>query len=291
MEQRPNTLMARLDALEAAHGGAIAQSYIASGNPDDAPHELTFSEFVGEVRRRSNALTALGVGPSDVIGFAAPLSETSYPTMVAAMVTATYAPVNYFLEPAGAYPHRQSERRHCVPDPPALRRRTGSGRQAQAGACGASARAVNELRQRPRDRRGGGLGGDGRGSVVLQLEGVDPRAHRKADGRSTAHRRHHWASETGPAYRGDVRRHDRRVRRRRRYRAGRVAHCRPSAVSHQRRASSGACTAIQCHARSDSFVARLPRSKGHSKLLALRASLRDQHRRGRADRAGGRECY
>ena len=36
---------------------------------------------------------------SDVIGFAAPLSETSYPTMVAAMVTATYAPVNYFLEP------------------------------------------------------------------------------------------------------------------------------------------------------------------------------------------------
>ncbi len=99
MEQRPNTLMARLDALEGANGGAIAQSYIASGNPDDAPHELTFSQFVGEVRRRSNALTALGVGPSDVIGFAAPLSETSYPTMVAAMVTATYAPVNYFLEP------------------------------------------------------------------------------------------------------------------------------------------------------------------------------------------------
>ena len=100
MEQRPNTLMARLDALEADHGHAIAQSYIASGNPDDAPHELTFSEFVGEVRRRSNALTALGVGSSDIIGFAAPLSETSYPTMVAAMVTATYAPVNYFLEPA-----------------------------------------------------------------------------------------------------------------------------------------------------------------------------------------------
>jgi fatty-acyl-CoA synthase len=99
VEQRPNILVARLDALEAAHGGTIAQSYVASGIPDDEPHELTFSEFVGDVRRRSNALTALGVEQRDVISFAAPLSETSYPTMVAAMVTATYAPVNYFLEP------------------------------------------------------------------------------------------------------------------------------------------------------------------------------------------------
>jgi fatty-acyl-CoA synthase len=92
------TLIDRLDALEAAHGGAIAQSYVASGNPDDEPHELTFARFVAEVRRRSNALVAIGVGPGTVVGFAAPLSETSYPTMVAVMATATYAPVNYFLE-------------------------------------------------------------------------------------------------------------------------------------------------------------------------------------------------
>jgi fatty-acyl-CoA synthase len=98
VQQRPKTLIDRLDALEAAHGGAIAQSYVASGNPDDEPHELTFAQFAGEVRRRSNALVALGVGSGDVVGFAAPLSETSYPTMVAAMATATYAPVNYFLE-------------------------------------------------------------------------------------------------------------------------------------------------------------------------------------------------
>ena len=98
MQQRPKTLIDRLDALQAAHGDAIAQSYVGSGNPDDEPHELTFAQLAGEVRRRSNALIALGVESGDVIGFAAPLSETSYPTMVAAMTTATYAPVNYFLE-------------------------------------------------------------------------------------------------------------------------------------------------------------------------------------------------
>ena len=89
MEQRVRTLIDRLDALQAAHGGAIAQTYVASGNPDDEPHELTFAQFAGEVRGRANALVALGIGRGDVVGFAAPLSETSYPTMVAVMATAT----------------------------------------------------------------------------------------------------------------------------------------------------------------------------------------------------------
>jgi fatty-acyl-CoA synthase len=91
-------LVDRLEALAAAHGHDVAQSYVASGEPDDEPRELTFSEFAAQIRRRSNALVALGVGPQDVIAFAAPLSETSYPMMVAAMVTATFAPINYFLE-------------------------------------------------------------------------------------------------------------------------------------------------------------------------------------------------
>jgi fatty-acyl-CoA synthase len=95
---RVRSLIDRLDALEAAHGGAVAQSYVVSGNPDDEPHELTFAQFVGEVRRRANALAAFGVAAGDVVGFAAPLSETSYPTMIAVMATATYAPINYFLE-------------------------------------------------------------------------------------------------------------------------------------------------------------------------------------------------
>jgi fatty-acyl-CoA synthase len=95
---KASNLIDRLEALAKAHGRDVAQSYVASGEPDDKPLELTFSEFVAQTRRRSNALIALGVGPRDVIGFAAPLSETSYPMMVAAMVTATLAPINHFLE-------------------------------------------------------------------------------------------------------------------------------------------------------------------------------------------------
>jgi fatty-acyl-CoA synthase len=97
-ETKQRTLIERLEALAKAHGQDIAQSYMASGDPDDEPLNLTFSEFVTQTRRRSNALAALDVGSSDVIAFAAPLSETSYPMMVATMATATCAPVNYFLE-------------------------------------------------------------------------------------------------------------------------------------------------------------------------------------------------
>jgi fatty-acyl-CoA synthase len=91
-------LIERLEALAGAHGQAIAQSYVASGDPDDQPLELTFAEFAAQVRRRSNALAALGIGRHDVVAFAAPLSATSYPMMIALMSAATYAPVNYFLE-------------------------------------------------------------------------------------------------------------------------------------------------------------------------------------------------
>jgi fatty-acyl-CoA synthase len=97
-EIRPSSLDDRLDILAARHGGSIAQSFIASGEPTDAPLEMTFADFAAEVRRRSNALAALGVGPADVVAFAAPLAEKSYSTLVAGMVSATLAPVNYFLE-------------------------------------------------------------------------------------------------------------------------------------------------------------------------------------------------
>jgi fatty-acyl-CoA synthase len=94
----PSSLGDRLDILSASHGGSIAQSFIASGEPTDAPFEMTFADFAAEVRRRSNALAALGFGPADVIAFAAPLAEKSYATLVAGMISATLAPVNYFLE-------------------------------------------------------------------------------------------------------------------------------------------------------------------------------------------------
>ena len=124
MEQRPSTLMARLDALEADHGHAIAQSYIASGNPDDAPHELTFSGVpFGEVRRRSNALTALGVGSSDIIGFARAAVGNILSDHGRGDGHCHLRPGQLFPRTGGAYSHREGERCHCVPDPPALRQR------------------------------------------------------------------------------------------------------------------------------------------------------------------------
>ncbi|HZZ25466.1 MAG TPA: AMP-binding protein [Roseiarcus sp.] len=100
MQQRGiirRNLIERLEELPEAHGEAVAQTYIASGDPDDEPGNLTFSDFIAETRRRANALCALG-GAGQVIAFASPLSETSYPMMVATMAAATYAPINYFLE-------------------------------------------------------------------------------------------------------------------------------------------------------------------------------------------------
>ena len=96
-ETERRNLIERLDTLAEEHGQDIAQSYIASGDPDDEPLDLTFAEFVAQSRRRANALCAIGVA-REVVAFAAPLSETSYPTMTATMAAATYAPINYFLE-------------------------------------------------------------------------------------------------------------------------------------------------------------------------------------------------
>src|SRR5271166_1859123 len=91
-------LIDQLEKLASTRGAHLAQSYVASGDPEAEPRELTFAQFVEEVRRRTNALASLGVSPSDIIAFAAPLSEASYPMLVAGMITGTLAPVNYFLE-------------------------------------------------------------------------------------------------------------------------------------------------------------------------------------------------
>jgi fatty-acyl-CoA synthase len=97
-EIRPSSLVDRIDILADRHGQSVAQSFVASGEPTDDPLEMTFAAFVAEVKRRSNALRALGTGPADVVAFAAPLAEKSYPTLVAGLVSATLAPINYFLE-------------------------------------------------------------------------------------------------------------------------------------------------------------------------------------------------
>jgi fatty-acyl-CoA synthase len=96
-EKRRRSLIERLEALAEARGHDVAQTYIASGDPDDEPRNLTVSAFVAETRRRASALCALG-GAREVVAFAAPLSETSYPMVLATMAAAAYAPINYFLE-------------------------------------------------------------------------------------------------------------------------------------------------------------------------------------------------
>jgi acyl-coenzyme A synthetase/AMP-(fatty) acid ligase len=204
VQQRPRYLIDRLDALEAAHGVAIAQSYVASGNPDDEPHEVTFAQFAGAVRRRANALVAIDVSPTDVIGFAAPLSETSYPTMVAAMVAATYAPVNYFLETEAIVRILKASGAGVLLVHPALRRRGGASRQAQARACSTSAAAVGQFWQRPHARRCGGFGDGRRRRAALKLADADARTGGNAYRRTLAYRWHNRASQTRAAYRSDV---------------------------------------------------------------------------------------
>lgn len=93
-----STLANRLDELAVTHGDSIAQSYVASGDPEATPVELTFAALVSDARRRANALRTLGVCSSDVVAFASPHSDKSYSTMIAGMVAGTLAPINYFLE-------------------------------------------------------------------------------------------------------------------------------------------------------------------------------------------------
>ena len=94
----PRSLIERLEGIAAEHGDSPAQSFVASGDPADDPIQQTFGQFVADVRRRSNALAALGVGADDIVAFAAPLSDSSYPMLVATLIAATLAPINYFLE-------------------------------------------------------------------------------------------------------------------------------------------------------------------------------------------------
>jgi hypothetical protein len=135
-----------LEGLVEAHGHAIAQTCVASGEPDDQPRELTFAEFVARVRRCSKALATLRVSPQEVVAFAGALSETSCPMMIAAMTTATFSPINYFLEAESVEPHCQRKRGNDIAGALPPRRRTRNHRQAQASSRRAPAFAFGQLR-------------------------------------------------------------------------------------------------------------------------------------------------
>ena len=94
-----SSLAAQIDHVAAIAGSDVAQFYVRDADPGAIAQTMTFDAFARETRRRAAALTELGVGPGDVVTTMIPLGQTSYPTLFATLVTATAAPVNYFLKP------------------------------------------------------------------------------------------------------------------------------------------------------------------------------------------------
>lgn len=91
-------LVNRLDDLSAEMRDEIAISFIANGDPQAPVLDISFTEFAAQVRQRAGALVELGIGPNDIITFAAPLDPLAFQTMLACMAVSTIAPINYFLE-------------------------------------------------------------------------------------------------------------------------------------------------------------------------------------------------
>lgn len=94
----PRLLTERLDDLAARLGDRCAQSFLPDGDPAGVPIDLSFADLVASARRRANALSRLGITAGDRIAFATPPTQFAYPTLMAGLVTASLATVNYFLE-------------------------------------------------------------------------------------------------------------------------------------------------------------------------------------------------
>lgn len=75
-----------------------AQIYVPSGDPAGSARLTSFARMADDVRRRAAGLAALGVSRGDRVTLMTPLGPHGLSTLMAAMVAATAAPVNYFLE-------------------------------------------------------------------------------------------------------------------------------------------------------------------------------------------------
>lgn len=80
-------------------GDDIAQIYLPSGDPAGSGIETTFGSLATAIRARASALAQLGVARGDRVSLMTPQGLSSYPTLIAAMIASTAAPLNYFLEP------------------------------------------------------------------------------------------------------------------------------------------------------------------------------------------------
>ena len=87
--------------IGAAHDPASAAlTFLPAGDPDARAQTVSYAQFIGRVTQTANFLTALGVGPNDVVSFLLPLLPHSFFTLFGAEAAGIANPVNPLLEPA-----------------------------------------------------------------------------------------------------------------------------------------------------------------------------------------------
>ena len=87
--------------LGAAHNpGAAALLCLPNASPDQPPLTVSYAQLIGRITQTANFLSALGVGPDDVVSFLLPLLPQSFFTLFGAEAVAIANPVNPLLEAA-----------------------------------------------------------------------------------------------------------------------------------------------------------------------------------------------
>ena len=87
--------------LGAAHDPtAAALQCLPNADPDEPAFTVSYARFFGRVTQTANFLSALGVGPNDVVSFLLPLLPQSFFTLFGAEAVGIANPVNPLLEPA-----------------------------------------------------------------------------------------------------------------------------------------------------------------------------------------------
>jgi len=87
--------------IGAAHDpAAVALTVLPTADPDARALTVSYAHFIGRITQTANFLSALGVGPNDVVSFLLPLLPHSFFTLFGAEAAGIANPVNPLLEPA-----------------------------------------------------------------------------------------------------------------------------------------------------------------------------------------------
>ena len=79
---------------------AAALTFLPAADPDARALTVSYAQFIGRIMQTANFLTALGVGPNDVVSFLLPLLPQSFFTLFGAEAAGIANPVNPLLEAA-----------------------------------------------------------------------------------------------------------------------------------------------------------------------------------------------